>query len=403
MPLHPAYAQVSALLFAVFILIAGNGLLSTFVPLSAVAAQFSDFKIGLIASSYFFGMLIGCIATPRLVARAGHIRAFAAMSAVAAVSASAHAVFTDPLAWALIRAVTGFCFAGLFATIESWFHDKADNAVRGKVLALYQMFNFAGSALGQQMVRLAPPGAFALFSGAAALISLAVLPLAFTKSDPPDPPPAPRLRLWYLYGLSPVALVGVLTAGAANGTLWSLGPVFAASTGLSPGGVATFMTAIILAAAAVQWPTGRIADRYDRRLVMLATLMVAAVVEVAFIWFANAGPLVLYLLATALGATALVVYPLSSGHAADLSNRDNMVEISTGLLLTYTVGAIVGPTVCAAMMTWLGPQALFIHNLAIHIAFILFIVWRLRARPPKADTDKARAAETGPFVRPIRK
>lgn len=403
MPLHPAYAQVSALLVAVFILIAGNGLLSTFVPLSAVAANFSDFTIGLIASSYFLGMLIGCIATPRLVARAGHIRAFAAMSSVAAVSALAHAVFPDPFAWGLIRALTGFCFAGLFATIESWFHDKAENAVRGQVLALYQMFNFAGSAFGQQMVRLAPPGAFALFSAAAALLSLAVLPLAFTKSDPPQPPPVPRLRLWFLYRLSPVALIGVLTAGAANGTLWSLGPVFAGSTGLTPGGVATFMTAIILAAALVQWPTGRIADRYDRRFVMLATLIVACLVEAAFIWFANAGPLVLFLLAMALGATALVVYPLSSGHAADLSKRENMVEISTGLLLTYTVGAIIGPTVCAAMMAWLGPQALFIHNLAIHIAFILFIAWRLWARPPKAEADKQRTTETEPFVRPIRK
>jgi MFS family permease len=403
MPLHPAYAQVSALLFAVFILIAGNGLLSTFVPLSAVAAKFSDFTIGLIASSYFLGMLIGCIATPRLVARAGHIRAFAALSSVAAVSALAHAVFPEPSAWALIRGITGFCFAGLFATIESWFHDKADNAVRGKVLALYQMFNFAGSALGQQMVRLAPPGAFALFSAAAALLSLAVLPLAFTKSDPPEPPPVPRLRLWYLYGLSPVALIGVLTAGAANGTLWSLGPVFAASSGLSTGGVATFMTVIILAAALVQWPTGRLADRYDRRIVMLLSLFVAMAVEVAFIWFVGSGELVLVLLAMALGATALTVYPLSSGHAADLSNRENMVEISTGLLLTYTVGAIIGPTVCAAMMTWLGPKALFIHNLAIHVAFVCFIMWRLWARPPRTDADKARPTETEPFVRPIRK
>ena len=53
MPLHPAYAQVSALLTAVFILIAGNGLSNTLIPLSATAAQFPPLSIGVIASGVF--------------------------------------------------------------------------------------------------------------------------------------------------------------------------------------------------------------------------------------------------------------------------------------------------------------------------------------------------------------
>jgi len=52
MPLHPAYAQVSALLAAVFILIAGNGLANTLIPLSATAASFPPLSIGLIGSAY---------------------------------------------------------------------------------------------------------------------------------------------------------------------------------------------------------------------------------------------------------------------------------------------------------------------------------------------------------------
>ena len=55
MALHPAYAQVSALLTAVFILIAGNGLSNTLIPLSATAAHFPPFSIGVIASAYFTG------------------------------------------------------------------------------------------------------------------------------------------------------------------------------------------------------------------------------------------------------------------------------------------------------------------------------------------------------------
>src|ERR1700682_4976881 len=108
MAIHPAYAQVSALLAAVFILIAGNGLSNTLIPLSATAAGFPELSLGLIGSSYFGGMLIGCLATPRIIARAGHVRAFSAFVAIATVTTLLHPIFVDPTAWAAIRAVTGF-------------------------------------------------------------------------------------------------------------------------------------------------------------------------------------------------------------------------------------------------------------------------------------------------------
>ena len=85
------------------------------------------------------------------------------------------------------------------------------------------------------------------------------------------------------------------------------------------------------------------------------------------------------------GAAALVLYPLASSHAQDLGGRENAVEVSTGLLLAYTIGAIVGPTTAAWLMGQFGPQALFIHNAAIHIVFVIFIVWRLWQRPPRHE------------------
>src|SRR5256885_5545137 len=135
MPFHPVYAQVTSLLAAVFILIAGNGLSNTLIPLSATAAAFPPLSIGLIGSFYFIGMFVGCLAAPRIIGRAGHIRAFAAFVAIATVTTLAHPMFVDPAAWAAIPAATGFCFAGLYATLESWTHHNARNVVRGRVLA----------------------------------------------------------------------------------------------------------------------------------------------------------------------------------------------------------------------------------------------------------------------------
>src|SRR3954467_3378992 len=237
MALHPAYAQVSALLAAVFILIAGNGLSNTLIPLSATVAEFPALSIGLIGSGSFGGMLIGCLAAPRIIARAGHIRAFAAFVAIATVATIFHPIFVEPVAWAAIRAVTGFCFAGLYATIESWMHDKAENVVRGRVLALYQIVHYSGSATGQQIIRFINPSSYVPFSIVACALALSVSPLAQTRTAPPEPPPVPRLRLAWLFRISPVGIAGALVSGIANGTFWSLAPVFAERSGLGAGGV----------------------------------------------------------------------------------------------------------------------------------------------------------------------
>ena len=383
--IHPAYAQVAALLTAVTILIAGNGLLQTLVPLSAAVEGFPQLALGLIGSAYFVGMFIGCLACPRIVAHAGHIRAFAAFVAVAAVTALAHPLFVDPLAWIAIRAVTGFCFAGLYATAESWMHDKAENVMRGQLIATYQIVQYAGQVIGQQAIRLASPTSFALFSVAASGLILSILPLAYTRADPPTLPPVPRLRMIWLYRISPVAVIGALAAGAANGTLWSLLPVFAQMRGFDAGGVATLMTVAIFGAAVVQWPVGRLADRGDRRVILLIGMAIGLAAEAALVFLPlNQLPLLAALIFL-VGCSTLIVYPLSSSHAVDLAGREHSVEVSTGLLLTYTIGAIAGPTLAAAMMGWLSPEALFIHNGAIHIALSAFVLWRMRQRPLKRE------------------
>ena len=82
-------------------------------------------------------------------ASAGRREAITTLDA-STLEALLHPMFVDPIAWAAIRAVTGFCFAGLYATIESWMHDKAENVVRGRVLAIYQIVHYAGSATGQR-------------------------------------------------------------------------------------------------------------------------------------------------------------------------------------------------------------------------------------------------------------
>ncbi|MCP5157558.1 MAG: MFS transporter, partial [Ectothiorhodospiraceae bacterium] len=94
-----AIASVAALLLSVAILLAGNGLLGTLLPVRAQLEGFSTVAIGALGSGYFLGFAVGCVYGPRLVRRVGHIRTFTAMTAVAAAIALAHVLLIGSAPW----------------------------------------------------------------------------------------------------------------------------------------------------------------------------------------------------------------------------------------------------------------------------------------------------------------
>ncbi len=91
--------RVSTLLFGVAVLLTGHGLQLTLVPLRADSMGWSSIAIGVLGSVYFSGFLIGCFVIPRLVERIGHIRTFAALTALMTSLVLSLSLFSDFLFW----------------------------------------------------------------------------------------------------------------------------------------------------------------------------------------------------------------------------------------------------------------------------------------------------------------
>jgi hypothetical protein len=94
-------APVAPLLVGVAILLIGQGLQGTLLPLRANLEGFSTLTIGLMGGAYFFGFTLGCLRGSNLVRRVGHVRVFAAMTAAA--SAAADVAVCDRLGAGLHR------------------------------------------------------------------------------------------------------------------------------------------------------------------------------------------------------------------------------------------------------------------------------------------------------------
>ncbi len=376
-----ALAPVAALLIGVSILLTGQGLQGTLLPVRASLESFPTVAIGIMGAAYFLGFTLGCLRGGELVTRVGHVRVFLAMTALASASPLLHGLVLQPIAWGLLRALTGFCFAVLYIVIESWLNERSSNENRGTVFSTYVMITLTVLAVGQMMTLLYDPLGLELFIVASVLVSLGALPVALSTSPTPEQPATVKLDMRRLFRISPAGVAGCLATGLANGAFWSLAPVFTAGVSGNTGLAAWFMTSAVIGGALSQWPLGYLSDRIGRRRTLLVTGLFGVATAAAIVFMApEVGFLSINLLGALWGAVAFPLYAIAVAHANDYAEPDEYVMLSSGLLLVYGVGAIVGPFVASILMAAVGPAGLYVFAAAAHFLMLLYVGQRMLKR-----------------------
>jgi MFS family permease len=379
---------VTALMLSASILLMGNGLLNILLPVRADLERFTSVEIGIMGSAHYLGLVVGCVLCPLVIARVGHIRAFVAFTASASIAPLLHAIWLEPVFWTVLRVLTGICFAGLFMGIESWLTASSTLETRGRVLAAYTFLNFTVVIAGMQMTGLADPQGFELFSAVAILFSLAAVPVAMTLTAVPSPPRSARLRLRWLFEVSPAAVLGCTFTGLANGAFWSLGPLYGKGAGLSISETATLLTVAVLGGAAGQYPIGSLSDRIGRRLPLAIVATVAAIAGIGLFLTGGPGAAWKYPLIAVYGICAFSIYTLCLAHANDLVPKERAVDVSSGLLMMFSIGAVVGPLIASFAMSLAGTGALFLHSAAAHTLIGLTLLIRVGLRPTLPEEDR---------------
>lgn len=381
-------SAIAAILFGNAILMMGIGLFGTLISVGMVQAGFAPLIVGLVQSSYYVGFMLGALGASTLIARIGHHRAFAVFAAVLSCTALGHAVFGQALVWALLRLIAGFCMVGLFTVVESWLHAAVSNKLRGRVFSFYLITAYLAAGAGQLLLNLADPASFKLYSLMACLFALSLLPVTLTdqrveqdETGVVGPPAGLRLSaLVQLYRLAPLGVWGGLAAGVLNSTFYAMAPVFMRGAGYTLAGVSSFMAAAMIAALALQWPIGRLSDRFDRRRVLFAVALAGAASCAVIGWYRHGTwlePLVyLYV------SLSFTVYGLVISHVNDLVAHDQRIAVSAGLLLLFSIGGALGPTIASLVMTSLGPVGYFVFIGAVMGGMALLalrvVVWDKR-------------------------
>ena len=371
----------AALFLSVALLQLSTGGVGPLDALSGFALGFSTAQIGLLGSAHFFGFFIGCWWAPRLMGNVGHSRAFAAFTATGAIGLLAHMLILDPYAWAVMRIASGLCVAGCYTVIEAWLNAKVTNETRGRTMGTYRLVDMGASLAAQLVISVLEPASYVSYNLLALLCCATLIPLTLTSVSQPETPTAPRLRPRLAYDRSPLAVAGVIVAALSSASFRMVGPVYGTGVGLAVEQIAYFLAAFVLGGALSQYPVGWLADKFDRRWVLIWLSVAAIFSSVATASIQGLGTSGVMLMAGIFGLTTFPIFSIASAHAHDFASNDERVELSAALMFWYACGAIAAPYLASVLMNAYGPPALFAMIAIGHLILIVFGLSRMRVRP----------------------
>lgn len=374
----------AALFLSVIFLQLSSGALGPLDALSGAMSGFSTTQVGLLGSAHFVGFFIGCWGAPRLMGSSGHIRAFAAFAACGAIGALLHPIWIDPLGWSLMRVLTGFSIAGCYTVVEAWLQARVTNETRGRTMGIYRFVDLGASLVAQLLIGVLEPVSYVSYNILAILVCASLLPLMLTNAKPPDPPAAPRLRPMKAVRLSPLGVAGVVVAGVTMPAFRMVGAIYGDEVGLRADQIGLFLAVAILGGAVAQFPVGWLADKYDRRHVLIGVSALSVLVCGATAFGAGMSVTMIFVMSFLFGVTTIPVFSISAAHANDFAEPDFMVELSADLMFFYGMGAILSPLMASVLIQSFGPGAMFGMIALAHLGLVGFGLYRMTVRDASA-------------------
>lgn len=369
---------VMLLLCGLLLLTLAIAVLNTLVPLWLAQEELSTWQVGIVSSSYFTGNLVGTLLTGYLIKRLGFNRSYYIASLIFAVGCVGLGVMVGFWSWMTWRFIAGVGCAMIWVVVESALMCSGTSRNRGRLLAAYMMVYYVGTFLGQVLVSKVPTDLMNVLPWVTGMILAGILPLLFTRilnqqsEGQSTTPIVSMLKLRQ----ARLGVNGCIISGIVLGSLYGLMPLYLKHQGISNASIGFWMAVLVSAGILGQWPIGRLADKFGRLLVLRVQVFVVILGSLAMMMQAAMAPALFIL-----GAAGFTLYPVAMAWACEKVGQHQLVAMNQALLLSYTVGSLLGPSFTAMLMQNYSDNLLFIMIASVSFIYLLMLLRKAGEHP----------------------
>jgi MFS family permease len=335
--------------------------------------------IGLSSGVHALAIMLGSLLAPALIGRLGLVRTLYGCILGTILVLLLLPAFPNVHAWFPIRFALGAVVSVIFIAGETWIIHVAPRETRGRIVGIFGFVWSACFAAGPMIIRLTGIEGWTPFLAAAVIVLLAALPLPLAQDGAPGMAPAGRLDLWRLFRVGPATLLAVFMLAVFDSVNDSFLPLYGLRSGLDQDAAVTLLTIVLAGATLVQIPIGWLADRLDRRRMLIGLTLLAIVSLTAF-------PLVIgsiwlrWPLAVLYGCTVGGLWAVSLILVGERYRGGDVAAANTARGVLYGLGAFAGPALAGIAFDLWTPHGALAVIVLVALAYLPVAVLAERRR-----------------------
>ncbi|KQP31886.1 hypothetical protein ASF49_08900 [Methylobacterium sp. Leaf104] len=320
---------------------------------------------------------------PRLAARLGVLRLLVGAIVLGALCLVAFKLLQGIAWWFVLRFVFSTSLGALFVLSEFWINAAAPPERRGLVMGIYATVLALGFAVGPALLAVFGTQGHAPYLGGAGLFLVALVPLLLARELSPVIGQG-RGRPFFAYlRLAPAATVAALVYGAVETGGFAILPLYGLRLGYDAGTAAGLVSALALGNVVFQIPFGWLADRMDRRRVLLMAGLGGALGS-SLIPLASASFPALLVLLFLWGGIAGTLYTVGLAHLGATVRGPELAGANAAFVVLYNVGLMLGPPIIGGGMDLAPPQGFAYSLCLLFLGYAVVVALRI-VQHPKQD------------------
>lgn len=342
---------------------------------------------GLGTTLMYTGVLFGTVQVTKVIKKVGLKTTLIGGLVVSGLVNLGYMLGNNLYWWMLLRFLVGMGSSVLFVGTEIWINRLSDESNRGRNFSIYGAVMALGFALGPFGIVLKNIYPYLPLLLATGLNLIPLFILLRVPEPEYDEAQSEGLKWYQLWRLVPWGLVTALVYGVLESTMVGNFPIYGLRLHMSDGQISTTIAIFTIGGLLLQIPIGVMADKWGRQKILLIVIgvltMLFGSLEVVrssqglfwvFLLLAGGGVGSLYFLGLAILSETIKVGQLASANAIYTAN--------------YGLGSIIGPSLGAAGIEFLGPTSFF-YIMAVLTAVLAMTVWFWHGASSKAGSIKS--------------
>ena len=328
----------------------------------------SERTIGFLVASIALSAMVATPVAPKLAHRFGTALSIAVLTPIAAALV--------PLAWIIhdlrilfpLVFIYGAAITGCFVLSEYWINAVTPERRRGLVMGIYATLLALGFATGPAIISLVGYDSIRPFIIGSVLLAFAGLPALLANRHTPRVRSGENPKFASFIFAVPLATFGVFCFAMGESSGFAFLPLWGKNLGYPDHLLPMLASAMTLGNVVFQIPLGILADKIDRRLILLFCGLVGTVGMVVG-WAVSSSPALLMLTLFIWGGGTAGLYTVGLAHLAGRYRGNALASANAAFIFCYALGMLIGPGAVGESMT---RQPVAGFPLVLGLAFFIY-------------------------------